>query len=113
MSSEAQSRRVAVGGSAFAQPVKDAARLIVRRIPNLGNYVIVDLYVDGVPVAAIGYGHTYEGFLRPGRHVLSVLPTPHPKWPTPTQMTLDARKGQTYSFTAMGDNSGHVILTGD
>ena len=112
MSSDAQSRRVAVAGSASVQPVRDDARLIVRRIPNLGYNVIVDLYVDGVAVAPIVYGHTYEGFLPAGRHVLSVLPTPSPKWSTPWQMTLDVRKGQTYSFTAMGDGSGHLILTG-
>ena len=113
MSSDAQSRRVAVTGSALVQPVKDSARLIIHRIPNLGNGVIVDLYVDGVAVPPIGYGRTYEGFLRPGRHVLSVLPTPSPKWTTPWQMTLDARNGETYSFTAMGDHSGHLILKGD
>ena len=113
MSSEAQSRRVAVAGSASMRPVRDDARLIIRRIPNLGYNVIVDLYVDGVAVAPIGYGRTYEGFLPSGRHVLSVLPTPSPKWPSQAwQITLDVRKGQTYSFTAMGDGSGHLILTG-
>ena len=112
MSSDAQSRRVAIAGSAFAQPVNDPGRLIIRRIPNLGNSVIVDLYVDGVAVAAIGYGHTYEGFLPPGRHVLSVLPTPNPKWFTQPQMILNVRNGQTYSFTAVGDNSGDLILEG-
>jgi hypothetical protein len=63
----------------------------------------------GVALANIGYGRTYEGFLPSGRHVLSVLPTPHPKWPTPWQMVLDVRSGQTYTFTAMG-NSGHLVL---
>ena len=110
MSSDAQSRRVAVAGSAFAQPVNDPARLIVRRIANIGNHVIVDLYVDGVAVAAIGYGHTYEGFLPPGRHVLQVLPTPRPKWSTQPRMILNVRSGQTYDFTAMSDNSGDLFL---
>ena len=112
MGSDAQSRRVDVAPSAFGQPVKDDARLIVRRIPNLGYNVIVDLYVDGVAVPPIEYGRTYEGLLPAGRHVLSVLPTPSPKWSTPWQMTLDVRKGQTYSFTAMGDGSGYLILQG-
>jgi hypothetical protein len=112
MSFDEQSGRVAVAGSALVQPGKDDARLIVRRIPNLGYNVIVDLYVDGVAVPPIGYGRTYEGVLPPGRHVLSVLPTPSPKWSTPWQMTLDVRKGRTYSFTALGDGSGHLILEG-
>ncbi len=112
MSSDAQSRHVGVAGSASVQPVRDDARLIVRRIPNLGYNVIVDLSVDGVAVSPIGYGHGYEGFLPSGRHVLSVLPTPSPKWSTPWQMILDVHKGRTYSFTAMGDGSGHLILKG-
>src|SRR5258708_1293014 len=109
MSSDAQSRRVVVGPAVW-QPVEGAARLIVRRIADLGNFVYVGLSVDGVPVAAIGYGSTYEGFLPPGRHVLSVLPTPNPKWPTPSVMILNVRSGQTYSFTAARDGSGHLIL---
>jgi hypothetical protein len=108
-SSHAQSHRAAVKRSSFVQPARGAARLIVRRISDLGNFVFVDLYVDGVPVAPIGYGSTYEGLLPPGRHVLSVLPTPDPKWPTPWEMTLDVRSGRTYSFTAEGD-SGYLIL---
>ena len=109
MSSDAQSRRAGIAGSAVVQPVNGAARLIVRRDPGLGNYVIAHLRVDGVLVATIGYGRSYEGFLPPGRHVLSTLPTPNPKWPTPSAMILDVRSGQTYSFTALG-NSGHLIL---
>ena len=109
MSYEAQSHRAGAAASAVAQPVEGAARLIVYRDPGLGNFLIAHLHIDGVPVAAIGYGRTYEGFLSPGRHVLSLLPTPNPKWPTPWQMTLDVRSGQTYTFTAMGD-SGYLVL---
>ncbi len=110
MSSDAQSRRAGAAGSVIGQPVEGAARLIVRRDPALGNFLIAHLRVDGVRVAAIGYGRTYEGFLTPGRHVLSLLPTPNPKWPTPSAMILDVQSGQTYSFTADGDGSGYLIL---
>lgn len=104
-----QPRRTTVAGPGFVQPGNGAARLVVWRIADLGNFVWVDLYVDGVAVANIGYGETYEGLLPPGRHALSVLPTPAPKWPTPWAMILDVRSGQTYAFTAMGD-SGNLIL---
>src|SRR5437868_12092521 len=60
-----------------AQPVGGDARLLVRRIPNLGNNVIVDLYIDGAAVRPIVYGQTYEGFMPAGRHVLSVVASPH------------------------------------
>jgi hypothetical protein len=107
-SSNSQSRR-AVKGSGVVQPVRGGARLIIRRSPDLGNFVHVNLYVDGVAAATIGYGSTYKGLLPPGRHVLSLLPTPNPKWRTPWEMTLDVRSGQTYRFTAEGD-SGYLIL---
>src|SRR5258707_1625651 len=77
-SSNAQSRRAVTRS---AQPVRGAARLIIRRIPDLGSFVYVDLYVDGVAVASIGYGRTYQGLLPPGSHVLSVLPTANPQGP--------------------------------
>jgi hypothetical protein len=96
-------------GSTLVQSGDGVAHLIVRRDPGLGNFVWVQLSADGVLIANIGYGRTYEGFLPAGRHVLSLLPTPNPKWRTPWQMILNMRSGQTYRFTAMG-TSGHLIL---
>ena len=112
MSSDAQSGRAAVAGPASVRPVNGAARLIIHRIADLGNNLIVRLWIDDVAVASIAYGHTYEGLLPPGRHVLSVLPTPNPRWKIPWQMTLNVRNGQTYNFTAVGDGSGYMILKG-
>jgi hypothetical protein len=109
INADPQPHRYAAAPSTFARPANGAARLIVRRVADLGNFLVIQLSVDGVPVALIGYGRAYEGVLTPGRHVLSVLPTPNPKWPTPWRMTLDVRSGQTYSFTAMGD-SGYLVL---
>jgi hypothetical protein len=109
-SSGLQSRRAAVKGSAFVQSANGAARLIIERIANLGNFVYVDLYIDGAPAAAIGYGSSYEGLLPPGRHLLSVLATPDPRWPTPWEITVDVRSGQTYRFTAEGGYSRDLIL---
>jgi hypothetical protein len=93
----------------LVRPGNNAARLVIYRAPDLGRYVIMQLSIDGAPPVALGYGRTFEGFLSPGRHVLLLLPTPDPKWPAPSQMTLDMRSGQTYSFTAVG-NSGYLIL---
>src|ERR1700754_4094687 len=77
--SNAASPRVTVTRSASVESARDDARLIVTRIPNLGNHVIVDMYVDGVAVRPILYGQTYEALLSPGRHVLSVSTTPNPR----------------------------------
>jgi hypothetical protein len=86
------------------------ARLIVYRIPTIGKFVIVHVYVDDVVVGTIGYGGTYEGFLKPGHHVLSVLATPRPKWRERPPTIVDVRSGQTYKFTAMGNGQGNLIL---
>jgi len=53
MSSDAQSRRAGVARLAVGQPVEGAGRLIVRRIPDLGNYLIVQLHVDRVAIVNI------------------------------------------------------------
>jgi hypothetical protein len=110
-SPSSESNRAAITDSRSSEPLNDA-RLIVRRIPNLGNNVIVDLYIDGVAASPIMYGQTYEALLTPGRHVLSVVASPRAKWPTRSELTLHVQKGQTYSFTAIGNGSGGLILKG-
>jgi hypothetical protein len=97
---------------AVVQLGKAPAHLIIRRNPNLGFNIIVRLWIDGQSAGSIGYGHTFEGFLAPGHHVLAVLATPSPRWPIPWQLPLDVESGQTYGFTAVGDSSGNLILNG-
>lgn len=92
-----------------AAPSQAPARLIIRRMPNLGFNVIVQLWIDGQPTATLGYGHTYTGTLTPGRHVLAVLAT-RSLSPIPWQMALNVQSGQTYIFTAQGSPSGNLVL---
>jgi hypothetical protein len=87
-----------------------SAHLIIRRTPNLGKFLTTSLWIDGNPVGGIPYGGSYNGFLSPGRHILSTLGVPYPAWAMPWQTTVDVRSGHTYVFTAMGDHAGHVIL---
>ena len=110
LSYDAQPSRGDVAPLIFVRPLSGAARLNINRIPDLGNFVIVRLWIDGMPAGSIGYGHTYEGLLPPGRHVLTTLASPNPRWWIPSQMILDVRSGQAYNLTAMGDGSGHLIL---
>jgi hypothetical protein len=93
-------------------PNQAPANLIIRRNPNLGVNVIVRLWIDGQPAGSIGYGHTFEGFLAPGHHVLAVLASPSPRWPIPWQLPVAVRSGETYGFTAVTDGSGTLILDG-
>lgn len=92
-----------------AAPSQAPARLVIRRIPNLGWNVIVQLWIDGKPAGSLGYGHTYNETLTPGRHVLAVLAT-RSLSPIPWEMALNAQSGQTYVFTAQGGPSGNLVL---
>jgi hypothetical protein len=93
-----------------AAPSQAPARLVIRRMPNLGFNVIVQLWIDGQQTATLGYGHTYHGVLTPGRHVLTVLATPRSRSPIPWEMPLNVQSGQTYIFTATGGPSGNLVL---
>ena len=76
----------------------------------MGKFVFVQLYVDNFVVGAIAYGGTYQGFLKPGRHVLSVLATPSPKWWERPPTIVHVRGGQTYRFLVKGNGQGNLIL---
>src|SRR5260370_28038672 len=91
-------------------PSQAPARLVIRRMPNLGFNVIVRLWIDGKQTATLGYGHTYQGVLTPGRHVLAVLATPRSRSPIPWEMPLNVQSGQTYIFTATVGPSGNMVL---
>jgi hypothetical protein len=93
-------------------PSQAPARLIIRRNPNLGDNVIVRLWIDGQPARSIGYGHTFDGFLAPGHHVLAVIASPSPLRRIPWQLPLAVQGGHTYGFTAVTDGSGNLILDG-
>lgn len=109
---EPEARPLVVSRHAHANHGVGSARLIIHRIPSLGNGVVVNLWIDGVAAGPIGYGHTYVGSISSGHHVLTVLPSPRAAWRVPTQIPLDVRSGETYNLTAQGDHSGHLILTG-
>ena len=92
-----------------AAPSQAPARLVIRRMPNLGVNVIVQLLIDGQQTATLGYDHTYHGVLTPGRHVLAVRAT-RSSSPIPWEMPLNVQSGQTYIFTATGGPSGNLVL---
>ena len=89
----------------------DNAHLIVNRAANFGTQESVNLSIDGVPVAVLGLNESYEGVLRPGKHVLSMTTNPWTQGLTRlTERTLDAQPGQTYAFTALWDDSYRASL---
>jgi hypothetical protein len=97
--------REARSNSASARS-EDGARLIVARGANFGTVEFLNLFVDGVRVANLGYLRSYEAVLPPGRHVVSVTP----KLEYCTHTIVNAKPGRTYSFTAFWINDDQVRL---
>jgi len=94
-------------------PPRGAALVTLRRIPDLGYNVFVRLWIDGRVAGPLIYGHTYETFLRPGRHVLEMAAGPGPKWNTPSAVILDVHRNRAYNFTVASNHSGRLTLKGE
>jgi hypothetical protein len=84
--------------------------LIVKRSANFGILESVNLFVDGVQVAAIGPNQNYDAVLPPGRHVLTISTNPKTYGQKPTQRRVNAKPGQTYAFTAVWRDSEQASL---
>jgi hypothetical protein len=89
---------------------QEGSRLVIWRIPGLGNDLIVDVRIDGRPAGAVNYGQHFETILSPGRHVVSVraLPQPYPR--PPFAITIDVKPGQLYNFTAKGGTDQLILV---
>ncbi len=71
---------------------------MVHRAPNLGGGLIIT--IDGGKSTDIRVGDTYDGYLTPGRHVVSVTPAPNEQNQAASSVTLMVEEGKSYSFTA-------------
>ena len=102
--------RVARSSSASARS-EDDARLVVTRSANFGTFQYLILFVDGVHVADLGLGQSYDAVLPPGQHVLSVTTTPNAyRSVPPVQRRVNTEPGQTYTFTAFWKNYDEAYL---
>ena len=90
--------------TAVAQP---GGRLIVLRAPNFGWNLALNLKIDGRTAANIVQGRRYDHFVPAGRHMLTVSAVPNYQ---PTSTVLNVRRGQTYVFTAIRQNTDSVVL---
>jgi hypothetical protein len=90
--------------TAVAQP---GGRLIVLRAPNFGWNMALNLKIDGRTAANIVPGRRYDRVVPEGRHMLTVSAVPNYQ---PTSTVLNVRRGQTYVFTAIRQNTDSVVL---
>ena len=87
------------------------AQLIVNRSADFGLNESVNLFVDGTKVAALGYNQGYQATLPTGKHVLSISTDPKTySEGEPIRVAINAKPGQTYSFTAVWPDSERAGL---
>ena len=96
--------------SVAATTSQGAAQLVIRRAPNLGTGLFLDIKIDGVSVGSIGVGETYRGPLSPGQHKVSVLLRPNQLSLSRTRKSVTVAKGQTYTLTAAWHGETVVLL---
>ena len=87
---------------------KSDGRLVVHRQADLGVGLV--LSVDGARVAEVRVGDTYNGYLAPGRHVVTVIPAPNQLNQAAASATVSVVSGQTYSFTAARQGDMVVLV---
>ena len=95
--------------AATAPPPPNSARLHVDRVANFGSDLVLVLSIDGKDVGSFTEGRSYNGYLSPGQHVVVARVAPNEAGVSPAQKTVNAKAGQTYSYTA-GQSGGSMTL---
>jgi hypothetical protein len=95
--------------AANAPPPPNSARLHVDRVANFGSDLVLVLSVDGKDVGSFTEGNSYTGYLPAGQHVIVARVSPNETGIKSARKTLNAKAGQTYSFTA-GQSGGGMTL---
>src|SRR5205814_6801200 len=100
-------------GSASGATSIDASRqngghLIIRRSASFGTRLSLAVSIDGTQVAQVTQGRTYNGYLTPGSHVVSVIVSPNGQ--TSASKSIMIVQGQTYRFTAQPGGAEGIAL---
>src|SRR5215469_14279192 len=73
----------------------EGGRLIVKRVANFGQRISLSLSVDGKQVARLIEGRSYDGYLAPGRHIISATVVPNLVYSPVWQKEINVQSGQT------------------
>ena len=96
--------------ASVAAPAGQGAKLVIRRAPNMGSGLFLDIDIDGTSMGSIAPGETYKGSLSPGQHTVSVLLRPNQLNLPRTKKTFTVAKGQTFTLTAAWQGDTVVLL---
>ena len=83
---------------------------MVNRVANFGDHLSLSVSVDGKEVARLVEGHSYDGSLTPGRHIISATVVPNLVFSPVWQKEINIQSGQTYSFTAIWQGQQMVLV---
>lgn len=89
-------------GSIATSSAEHGGRLIIWRIPGLGDNLFVGVDIDGRHAGDMPYGHHFETVLSPGRHVITVQPYPRIFSDAGATVVIKVRPGGLYNFTIKG-----------
>src|SRR5262245_24217851 len=96
--------------AANAPPPPNSARLLVNRVANFGSDLSLLLSVDGKDVGSFTEGNSYSGYLSPGQHVIVARVDPNQGGTSPARKTINAKPGQTYSYTASPSGASMTLV---
>jgi len=88
----------------------DSGTLVIKRAPNMGTGLFLDVAVDGKRVGIVRIGQRYSGPLPAGPHEISVLLCPNNLNLPPTEKKITVQPAQTYTFTACWRGETVVLL---
>jgi len=87
----------------------NSGHLLVYRGAKFGYRLRVMLSIDGIDVASLSEGQTYDGYLPAGQHILVARVAPNRIGAHPAQKTVTVQAGHTYSYTA-ALSGGNLVL---
>src|SRR6188768_2785688 len=94
-------------GAIFATSLADGGRLVISGSPVLGQNVAMTIKIDDQIVGTLMHGRTFDKYMAPGRHVVTVVPNRLlGNWVA----TLDVRAGQTFSYVVKANTKAIYLV---
>jgi hypothetical protein len=101
---------VALTGGPTTVSARTQGHLIIHRVANFGEQLTLNVAIDGKNVAYVGDGQTYDGFVSPGQHVITVTVSPNLVQASPYNLKLNIKSNGTYVFTAIWRSQNVVLV---
>ena len=80
-------------------------RLTIDRAANFGWNLAFHLQIDGRPVTNVVQGRSYNAWLSPGPHVLTVYKVPAWGYVEPTSVTVNIQPGSEHLYQAVWESN--------